>query len=65
MSDLLGSLVWDSQKWIILCVIRVGCYKNKKQKTRPTRAERETEKRERERESTEKWGRKMMDLGKK
>jgi hypothetical protein len=27
MGDLLGSLVWGSQKRTILCVIRVGCYK--------------------------------------
>ena len=29
MSDLLGSLVWGSQKQTILCVIGVGCYMGK------------------------------------
>jgi hypothetical protein len=32
MGDLLGSLVWGSQKQTILCAIGVGCYKGETHK---------------------------------
>ena len=33
MGDFLGSLVQESQKWTILCVIGVGCYNRNHQHT--------------------------------